>query len=56
MKINKRVNYIKKFQPLGIFSNKTSSNFFFQIKLQHLKCYKKKPSFDDCTDNAEFFV
>ena len=38
-----------------VFSNKTLSNFFFQIKPQPLKCYKKKnSSLDDC--NAEFFV
>ena len=46
----------KKSQPLGVFSNKTLTNFFFQIKPQPLKCYKKKPSLDNCTGNVEFFV
>ena len=46
----------KKPQPLGVFSNKTLTNFLFQIKPQPLKCYQKKPSLDNCTGNVEFFV
>ena len=46
----------KKSQPLGVFSNKILTNFFFQIKSQPLKCYQKKPSLDNCTGNVEFFV
>ena len=34
----------KKPQPLGVFSNKTLTNFLFQIKPQPLKCYQKSPS------------
>ena len=46
----------KKPQPLGVFLNKTLTNFFFQIKPQYLKRYQKKPSLDNCTGNVEFFV
>ena len=46
----------KKLKPLGVFLNKTLTNFFFQIKPQSLKNYQKKPYLDNCTGNVEFFV